>query len=104
MNFRPPASESERTDWDPVYLHSRREAVVIFIVWIVALLWSIPYCYLNGYVDAEQLTTVVGIPSWALWGIAVPWVIANLFTVWFCLRYMVDDPLDEAHRGGERQS
>ena len=81
--------------WDPVFLSARREALIIFAIWIVALLWAVPYCYFAGYgiSSGDQLETVLGVPSWAFWGIAAPWIVANAFTVWFCLRFMRDDPL-----------
>lgn len=81
------------SDWDPVFLHSRHEAEVIFLVWLIALVWAVPFCYLTGYGEAVQLETVFGVPSWAFWGIAFPWFVANVFTVWFCLRHMHNDPL-----------
>ena len=84
--------------WDPVFLHGRREAAVIFVVWIVLLLWTVPYCYLFGYgdaIDPAALDTVLGVPSWIFWGVAAPWIVANLFTFWFCTRYMVDNDLGE---------
>lgn len=100
-------SESSPVEYDPVFLHSRREAVIIFGVWIVALVWAVPYCYLNGYldsgarVDPESLRTVWGIPSWVFWGIAVPWLAADVFTIWFCFCYMQDDDLGEERDEGE---
>lgn len=83
---------------DPLFVHSRREAVVIFFVWLAGLLWAVPFCYLNGYVgnvDPENVSTVWGIPSWLFWGIAVPWVVADLITVWLCFFYMKDHDLLE---------
>ena len=86
-------------DWDPVFLHGRREAAVIFAAWVIALLWTVPYCYLAGYspaIEGESVSTVLGIPGWVFWGIAAPWLAANGFTVWFCCRYMKDDDLGES--------
>ena len=40
---------------------------------------------------------VLGFPSWVFWGIALPWLAANLFTFWFCLFRMKDDPLEEVN-------
>ena len=34
---------------DPFFLHARREAIVIFLVWFIAMLWAVPYCYFTGY-------------------------------------------------------
>ena len=33
--------------------------------------------------------------GWIFWGVAAPWIAANLFTFWFCAHYMVDDDLGE---------
>ena len=92
--------EQQREDgvrWDPVFIHSRREAAIIFCIWLAALLWAVPFCYLRGYglADDGQVSTLGGIPSWACWGIAAPWLAANVFTVWFCLCVMKDDPLGD---------
>ena len=80
-----------------VFLNSRREAIVIFGSWFVALCWSVPYCYINGYghqVDPETFSTTMGIPSWLFGGILLPWIIADLFTTWVCFFYMKDDQLE----------
>lgn len=92
-------------EYDSLFLNARREAIIIFIVWIVALLWCVPYCYINGYpsvYEPENLKTIMGIPSWLFWGIAFPWLVADIFTVWFCFFYMAEDdlggaPEDESH-------
>lgn len=92
-----PAAEVEQLVEDPVYRHSRREAILIFSVWVVALIWTIPFCYLNGYVwdfDPANVRMILGIPSWAFWGIVCPWLVGDVFTVWFCFFYMRDDDLE----------
>ncbi len=98
MSFTPPSSEADPVEYDPVFLHSRREAIVIFSLWVAALFWAVLFSYFNGYaeaVDPENLRTLLGIPSWVFWGIVVPWMAADLFTIWFCLFYMADDDLGE---------
>ena len=82
-----------------VFLNSRREAIVIFGSWFVALCWSVPYCYFNGYghtVDAETFSTTLGMPSWLFTGILLPWIAADLFTTWVCFFFMQDDELSRA--------
>ena len=82
-----------------VFLNSRREAIVIFGSWFVALCWSVPYCYFNGYghtVDAETFSTTLGMPSWLFTGILLPWIIADLFSAWVCFCFMKDDELGSA--------
>ena len=102
MSSAIPRDDTGAATYDPVFLHSRREALVILGLWVAMLLWAVPYCYLNGYagdVDPEQVRTVWGLPSWVFWGIVAPWIFADLFTIWFCFFYMVDDDLGEAHEG-----
>lgn len=87
---------NEKPNYDPIFLHARREALIIFAVWVLALLWAVPYCYINGYdIDPTTLKTVWGVPSWVFWGIGAPWILANIFTFWFCLFYMEEDDLGE---------
>jgi hypothetical protein len=92
-----------------LYRHSRREAIIVLIVWALALVWSVGYCYLNGYQHesdsplvewglvtertAEDLTHIAGIPDWVLIGILLPWVVCTLLTIGFALFGMTDDDL-----------
>ena len=85
---------SVKHNYDPVFLHSRREAILIVGVWALGLIWAVPYCYLRGYdLAPEEIDTIWGIPSWLFWGIAVPWLLADVFTAWFCFSYMAVDDL-----------
>lgn len=75
---------------------ARREALVAIATWLVALLYSVGYCYRHGYERSpENLSFVCGIPDWTFWGIVVPWVSCFLFSVWFALGYMRDAPLSD---------
>ncbi len=99
-----PSDDPSQVEFDPVYLHARKEAVVIFGLWVVMLLWSVPYCYLNGYggeFNAETFETILGTPKWLFWGIFAPWLVADLFTIWFCFSFMKEDDLGEAHEGAD---
>jgi hypothetical protein len=61
-------------DEDPLVRSSRREAIVIGLIWLAALCYSVGYCYLNGYHrDPRTLTFLWGVPDWCFWGIVVPW-------------------------------
>ncbi|MCH2210668.1 MAG: hypothetical protein MK110_05165 [Fuerstiella sp.] len=96
-----PVSTDTTTGLQPtrVFLNSRREAMVIFAVWFVALCWSVPYCYINGYgrqVSVETLNTTLGIPSWLFGGILLPWIVADVITAWICFFFMKDDDLGAA--------
>jgi hypothetical protein len=84
-------------EWDPVYLHARKEAWLILGVWFLAMLWTLPVSYFNGFdsqVDIEQVTFIWGMPSWVFWGIGLPWMVANLITIWFCFCYFSTDDLE----------
>lgn len=100
----PQERKPEPAEYDSVFLNSRKEAIFIFGVWVVAFLWAVPYSYLNGYpenFEPETFTTILGIPSWLFWGIAVPWIVADVVTTWFCFCYMKDDDLGESHEGAD---
>ncbi|MCA9024460.1 MAG: DUF997 family protein [Planctomycetaceae bacterium] len=89
----PPA---DRPD-DPVFLHARREALVILGLWAAAMLWVVPYCYFFGYhpvENPEQLKTIIGIPDWVFWGVFVPWLVCCLFSFVFSFWLIQDDDLE----------
>ncbi len=98
-------TKQDSAEYDPIFLHSRREAIVIFCIWLLGFAWAVPYCYFNGYLgnitdfDPHNVSTIFGVPTWLFWGIAVPWVVADLLTTWFCFFFMKDDDLGEAHEG-----
>ena len=95
-----PSNETDSMEVDPVFLNSKREAWIILGLWGAAILWSVTYCYLNGFqsgINPESIELTMGIPSWVFWGIAFPWLVADIFTVWFCLFYMKEDDLGIAH-------
>ena len=98
----PPPDDSAQVEYDPVFLHSRKEAIIIFCLWATGFVWAVPFCYLNGYIDdfnPETFQTIWGIPSWLFWGIAVPWLVADVFITWVGFCYMADDDLGEAADG-----
>ena len=90
---------------DPTFLHARREALLVAALWAGCLLWAVPYCYITGYwegpLEPEQLATVWGIPSWAFYGIVVPWLLADVATAWFCFRFMKYDDLGTVSEGAD---
>ena len=96
--------DAKPTAWDPVYLHAFHEMRIIWIVWLIGLLWTVPYCYLNGYpeqFDPEAFSTTWGVPSWLFWGVAAPWAAACAAATWFCFGVMKDDDLGEAPEDAE---
>lgn len=105
MTKHDPQAEHDRQepDWDPVFLNSRREAKVIFFFWLCGLLWCVPSSYILGYGEknAETMSVIWGVPTWLFWGIAVPWLVSDLLTTWFCFFFMKDDELDEVEGESE---
>lgn len=94
----------QHSRWDPVFLRARREAWIIFAMWAVCLLWSVPVCYWLGYSPPDhpdQLRVVWGFPLWAFWGILVPWLCADVATIVFCWKFMQDAPLDTSSETSE---
>ena len=84
---------------DPVYVHSKREGIVILIIWALGFAWTVPYCYFTGYQTTTEnwkLTTTWGIPSWVFWGVAFPWFVSGVLSILMCLFYIKDDDLGQA--------
>jgi hypothetical protein len=79
---------------DPVLRSARREASLVFAVWLTALVYTVGYCYTFGYGrDPETLALVLGFPDWVFWGILVPWTACTVFSGWFAFVFMTDDDL-----------
>ncbi len=91
--------------------NARREAVIVLCVWAVFIAWVVGYSWLRGYErppdgalveaglaaprDDSNFRTVLGIPDWVFHGIALPWLIAVVFTLFFGMRTLRDDDLGE---------
>ena len=82
---------------DPLFRHARREAIMILVVFAICLVWSISVYLAMGLHHGEigPVPTVLGIPAWVFWGVAVPWLAADVFIVVFCFVLMTDDDLGE---------
>ena len=75
---------------------SRRELFFILLTWLGCCTWVISYCSLFGYhLDPKDVSTVFGFPNWVFWGIALPWLVANFVTFWFCLRVLKNENDEE---------
>ena len=74
-----------------------RESVVILIAWVLCCCWVLGYCAVFAYpsTEGDEATavagTTLGFPSWVVWGIAVPWVVTNVFTIVFCFFILRED-------------
>jgi hypothetical protein len=101
-----------------LFRNARREAVTAVVVWVLALTWTVGYCYLFGYQHdpqswlvqqgwvtprtKENLQHFGGIPDWVFIGILVPWLLCSAFTIGFCLGMKDDDLGQEAADPMER--
>lgn len=64
--------------------------------WLACFAWVIGYslCFGSGG-DDRELAIVGGVPAWVFWGVGVPWIVATVFSTWFALTQMQEDPLDQ---------
>ena len=67
------------------------------VVWGFFFVWINGYASFAGYEAAEkaEVEMVLGIPRWGVFGWVVPILFANIFTIWFCLCKMRDEPMEE---------
>ncbi|MEK9864120.1 MAG: DUF997 family protein [Verrucomicrobiota bacterium] len=81
---------------DLVYEHSKREIWGILILWGCFALWVMTATAQLGYHNQEtvHLELVMGFPAWVFWGIALPWLVANVAIILFVCWFMADDSLD----------
>jgi fatty acid desaturase len=85
-----------RLQEDTLVRHARREAAIALAMWAAAMIYTIAYCYTNGYGrTAESLTFVLWFPDWVFWGIVVPWAICAAASLVFAFGIMGDEPLGE---------
>lgn len=90
----------EQTVEDPLLRSARREACLVFCIWLAALLYTIGYCYVFGYGRGSQPPTLwFGVPDWVLWGIVLPWTLCTAIAWWFGLWFMSDDELGDELEG-----
>jgi len=81
---------------DTVVYRARREASTALAIWLLAMLYTITYCYLYGYGrSVESLTFVWWFPDWVFWGIIVPWGVCIVISTVFALGVMGDESLGE---------
>lgn len=71
---------------DPVVRSARREALAALLVWLLAMSYTVGYCYLYGYRrDPSTIRLIWGVPDWVLWGIVAPWTVCTVFAGIFAL-------------------
>lgn len=81
---------------DPVLRSSRREAAAVMLIWLVACIYTVGYCYLFGYErDVASITYVLGFPDWVFWGILTPWTACTILSLVLSQFVIRDDDLGE---------
>ena len=99
-----PTQPSDPGRRDPVFLNARRESLIILAVWATCLIWTVGYSKLAGYsLPSDPVPKTLGIPSWAFFGVFLPWSLATVFNIVFSLGIMTDQDLGEKG-GGEAPS
>ncbi len=74
------------------FRRARREALHILMAWGICMIWTIGYCAFFAY-GSGDVSLLWGMPRWVVFGIALPWIIATLYSLWFALFYMrAEDP------------
>jgi len=89
--------------------HARREARFTLLVWALAFVWVVGYCYLFGYQHAADswpvqaglvpptapadFRQIAGLPEWVCFGIIAPWLLCTFITLAFALFAMTEDEL-----------
>jgi len=75
---------------------ARREALLVFAIWIGACLWVLSVSFQYGYErDAATLTYVLGFPDWVFWGVVVPWSVCTLLCFVLASFVIRDEDLGE---------
>ncbi len=72
---------------DPGFHQARREALQILILSGICMIWTVGYCGMFAYRTSE-VTFLWGIPQWVIFGIALPWLSATVYSLWFALIHM----------------
>lgn len=97
MSQSPPNSKRKL---DPVFIHARREAIVIFLLWVLCMVWTTTVYWVWGHGRAaEDVELWWGLPDWVFVGVVAPWLVVDVISVWFCFVFMKDDDLGEANEG-----
>ena len=107
---------------DPIYRNCLREAKFILGLWTCCFLYTVIYCYLNGYLVHEPLPSStgpgvtsllgpleslnrkpdsvtfplgLGIPDWVFYGIVIPWGVCVVASFWYGLYLLAEDDLSD---------
>lgn len=78
---------------DPLLAHSRREAVAVVLLWATAALWTLGYCSYYGYQANAEPILLLGVPSWVVWGVFLPWTACTCASTFLASVYIRDADL-----------
>jgi len=86
-----------RPDTGASYRQSKRELYVMIAAWAVTGLWVLGYNSQAAYAAETEapVQMLFGLPRWTVLGWLLPLLVANAFTIWFCLRFMQDEAMEE---------
>lgn len=72
-----------------------REGLVAAALWFVGFVWVVSAMVTRGYVpDSERPAEpqlLLGMPSWVVWGLFVPWLVQIAAAWWFAICWLKDD-------------
>lgn len=88
-----PAAQNEKRHRS--FRRSRREAIVAGAIWLVFAVWTVGVSYEMGYLHNDY-STLLGIPSWIVWGLLLPWTAAFVVNSVFAFWYLRGDDGDRA--------
>jgi hypothetical protein len=84
------------THEDPLLTSARREMIVTFCIWAVAMIYTVGVSMTWGYGrDPATLKYVLGFPDWIFWGVVMPWATATVVSATFAMGFMEDAPLGD---------
>jgi hypothetical protein len=76
---------------DPVLRSARREALIVFGIWLAACVYTVGFCAAFGYErDPATLTFVLGIPDWVFYGVFLPWTVCTILA-FIVSKYVIRD-------------
>jgi len=76
------------------FRQSKRELGLMLGAWVGFAAWTTIAGAVLGFHEAgESVATVFGMPRWVVVTVALPWVVANGFVIWFATRFMQDTDL-----------
>lgn len=79
----------------PIKDNAVRESLWIIGAWGVFAVWVLTASYWLPTTTPESPRLVLGMPMWIVLGVLLPWCVATIFTIWFSLAMMTDDPEPE---------